>query len=553
VLDIAGLSQINVSQFYGIEISEFPALIAEVALWMMDHIMNNRLSLEFGEVFARIPLKASPHIHCADALETDWHSVLPAANCDYVLGNPPFSGFVMRDEAKQTQAGSLMRNLGSPGSRLDYVAAWFLKAGQYVQNSNAHIGFVATNSITQGEQVSQLWPALFDRWNLEIAFAHRTFAWGSDARGVAHVHVVIIGLTKRKDEPREKRLFSYNDVNGDPVESRHAALSPYLFDASRLIDRHLVVGRTRNANTEVPTIRVGSKPVDGGYFIMDGREREEFLISEPRARDLLRPFVGSDELINGGDRWIFALHGVSPQALRNLPNVMALVEKVRKYRLGALPPRGKVEKEGKVASAMSLKLAQTPTEFHVTVLPETDFLAIPEVSSERREYIPVAWLAPPTVPSNKLLVAPNVSLHHFALITSKMHMAWTEYVGGRLKNDYQYSPGINYNPFPWPHLTTNEQARLATAAQSVLDARLAHSGATLADLYDPNVMPPDLRKAHHSLDVIVDRLYRAAPFANDRERVEHLFGLYEKIATPLLPPQEEKPKRARKKARAQAG
>jgi hypothetical protein len=443
MFDVATLSKIDVNQFYGIEIAEFPARIAETALWMMDHIMNNRLSLEFGEAYARIPLKASPHIHHADALETDWGYVLPPKDCAYVLGNPPFSGFVMRDKAKQAQAKLLMRRLGAAGSRLDYVAAWFLKAGEYVQNSRARIGFVATNSITQGEQVSQLWPALFDQWKLEIAFAHRTFAWGSDARGVAHVHVVVIGLTKREDETRDKRLFSYDNINSDPVESRHPALSPYLFDASGLMNRHLVVCRARATPGNVPAIRVGSKPVDGGYFIFDRAERKDFLASEPRAKTLLRPFVGSDELINGGDRWILALHGVPPQVLRALPKVMELVEKVRRYRLGELPPRRKPEKESEEASAMSLKLARTPTEFHVTVLPTTDFLAIPEVSSERREYIPAAWLTPPTVPSNKLLVATGVSLHHFALIMSKMHMAWATYVGGRLKSDYQYSSGIN--------------------------------------------------------------------------------------------------------------
>jgi len=304
----------------------------------------------------------------------------------------------MGDKAKQVQAKAVMRRLGATGSRLDYVAAWFLRAGEYVQKSRAHIGFFATNSIAQGEQVAQLWPALFDRWKLEIAFAHRTFAWASDARGVAHVHVVVIGLTKRDAEPKDKRLFSYDDLTGEPVESRHSALSPYLFDASALANRHLVVGRRRSAPANLPTIQVGSKPVDGGYFIFDGDERSDFLALEPNAKHLLRPFVGSDELINGGDRWILALHEAQPQAVRACPKVMELVEKVRRYRLGELPPRLKPDKELKEASKMSLAFAKTPTEFHVTVIPASSFLAIPEVSSERREYIPIAWLTPPTVP-----------------------------------------------------------------------------------------------------------------------------------------------------------
>ncbi|WP_026608036.1 class I SAM-dependent DNA methyltransferase [Methylocapsa acidiphila] len=533
VLDVTSLSLIDVNQFYGIEIAEFPVRIAETALWMMDHIMNNRLSLEFGEVYARIPLKASPHIHHSDALEIDWRCVLAPEDCTYVLGNPPFSGFVMRDKAKQAQTKSLMRNLGATGSRLDYVAAWFLKAGEYAQDGRARIGFVATNSITQGEQVAQLWPALFSRWKVEIAFAHRTFAWGSDARGVAHVHVVVIGLTKRGDEPKDKRLFSYDDINGDPVESRHSALSPYLFDASGLMNRHLVVARRRAPPAYLPAIRVGSKPVDGGYFIFDSAERQDFLALEPRAGALLRPFFGSDELINGRDRWILALQNVPPQTLRAMPNVMELVEKVRRYRLGQLPPRRNPEKENKEASDLSLSLANTPTEFHVTVLPTTPFLCIPEASSGRREYIPVAWLTPPAVPSNQLLVATDVQLYHFALITSKMHVAWAAYVGGRIKNDYRYSPGINYNPFPWPPLSESQKKNLSLLAQAVLDARGAHPAATLADLYDPDVMPADLRKAHRALDAAVDKLYRPTPFASDRERVEHLFSLYEKLVAPL--------------------
>ncbi|KRB29843.1 methylase [Mesorhizobium sp. Root695] len=533
VFDVSSLSKVNVNQFYGIEIGEFPARIAEVALWMMDHIMNNRLSLEFGENYARIPLEVAPHIHHADALDTDWADVLPPAECSYILGNPPFIGFVMRGAHQQDQATGLMNRLGASGSRLDYVGAWFLKAAEYLQESRARIGFVSTNSITQGEQVAALWPAIFGRYGLEIAFAHRTFAWGSDARGKAHVHCVIIGLTRRDDEVPEKRLFSYHDTDSNPDETLHKSLSPYLFDASRLANRHLVVQRTRRPQGGVPTIRVGSKPVDGGYLIMSGPERAAFIQAEPDAAELVRPYVGSNEHINGGDRWILTLRGVGPNRLRSMPLVMDLVEKTRRYRLGQLPPRDDPEGENKTASALSKSLASTPTEFHVTVLPTSSFLAIPEVSSERREYLPVAWLEPPTVPSNKLLIATGVELHHFGLIVSKMHMAWVAFVGGRLKSDYQYSPGINYNPFPWPALDNQTKTKIDLLAQAVLDARAAHPQASLGDLYDPDVMPPLLRKAHRALDAAVDRLFRSSPFVSDRERVEHLFALYESAIAPL--------------------
>ncbi|MCA6304275.1 MAG: class I SAM-dependent DNA methyltransferase, partial [Phenylobacterium sp.] len=265
-LEATALSKVDVNQFHGIEIDEFPARIAETAMWMMDHIMNNRLSLEFGKVFARIPLKAAPNIRHADALETDWADVLAPERCSYVLGNPPFVGAKIQSEAQRAQVRRIAA-LGKSGGTLDFVAAWFIKAGEFLRSSHARVGFVSTNSITQGEQVAQLWPVLFDRYGLEIDFAHRTFAWGSDARGKAHVHVVVIGLSRRQDERPSKRLFSYDDLNGDPVESRHSALSPYLFDASGLGDRHLVVKEESRPLGDAPKVVIGSKPIDGGHYI----------------------------------------------------------------------------------------------------------------------------------------------------------------------------------------------------------------------------------------------------------------------------------------------
>ena len=262
-LDVAHMSQIDVDQFYGIELGEFPACIAEVALWMMDHIMNNRLSLEFGESYARIPIKKSPHIVHTDALEMSWADLLAPADCSYILGNPPFGGAKFQTSEQRAQVRRIAQ-LGGSGGTLDYVTAWFITAGEYLRLSSAPIGFVATNSITQGEQIAQLWPILFDRYDLEITFAHRTFEWGSDARGVAQVHVVIIGLARRGREPALKRLFSYEDIKGDPVESSHIALSPYLFDASQLSNRHLVIEETSRSLLGAPKMIIGSKPIDGG-------------------------------------------------------------------------------------------------------------------------------------------------------------------------------------------------------------------------------------------------------------------------------------------------
>ena len=527
------LSVVNVDQFYGIEISEFPARIAETALWMMDHIMNSRLSLEFGQTYTRIPLEKSPHIRHGDALETDWSELLPPEECSYVLGNPPFGGFVTRNREKQTQSKALMARLGASGSRLDYVAAWFLKAGEYLRGNRARIGFVATNSITQGEQVAQLWPALFDRYNLEIAFAHRTFAWGSDARGVAHVHVVVIGLSDRNSISNEQRLFTYQTPTETPDEIRVLAISPYLIDAGHLTNPHLVIKREQASISNLPKIGVGTKPVDGGHYIMEETEKADFVAREPRAADLLRPFIGGAEYINNRARWILHVSGQSPALLRSLPNVMDKIQAVRRYRADQ-------------AGSLGQSLAERPTEYHVSVIPEAEFLVIPEVSSERRQYVPIGWLEPPSIPSNQLLVVENAELWQFAILTSAMHMAWLRHVGGRLKSDYRYSSGLVYNTFPLPTVPTVRLQRLALHADAVLAARANHPNATLADLYDSKVMPPDLRRAHSALDRAVDSLYRRARFASERERVEHLFTLYEQLQVPLTAETAGKQKKRRK-------
>ena len=526
------LSVVDVDAFYGIELGEFPAHIAEVALWMMDHIMNNRLSLEFGQTYARIPLEKSPHIRHSDALEFDWAELLLPRECSYVLGNPPFRGAKEQKPQQREQVRNIAA-LGRSGGTLDYVSAWFIKAGEYIQQSAAQIGFVATNSITQGEQVAQLWPLLFDRCALEIAFAHRTFAWGSDARGVAHVHVVIIGLAKRDAAPQEKRLFSYDTLNGEPHESLHTALSPYLFDASGLTNSRIVVKKESRQINGLPKLIIGSKPIDGGHYIFKAEERAAFLQEEPDADPYLRPFVGSREFLQGGERWILCLADVEPQVLRTLPKVRERIAAVRAYRLSS-------------RSRPTQVLAETPTRYHVNVIPDAPFLVIPKVSSERREYVPIGWLEPPVIPSDLVFIIENANKSLFALLTSAMHMAWLRHIGGRLKSDYRYSIGLVYNTFPVPPVPVERLQRLEPYTDGVLAARAAHPGATLADLYDPDLMPVNLRNAHRDLDRAVDRLYRRSPFPSDRERVEHLLGLYEKMVVPLAASTTQRRRRRRR-------
>jgi len=520
VFDVSEMSKIDVDQFYGIELGEFPARIAEIALWMMDHIMNNKLSLEFGESYVRIPLRKSPHIRNADALEIDWAGLIAPTDCSYVLGNPPFGGAKYQSPEQREQVRRVAQ-LGGSGGTLDYVTAWFITAAAYLRQSRAPIGFVATSSITQGEQVAQLWPVLFDRYGLEISFAHRTFAWGSDARGMAHVHVVIIGLTRRDQEPLVKRLFSYSDIHGDPTESEHQALTPYLFDAGTVVNRHLVVEETNRPLCDIPKLVIGSKPIDEGHFIFSDEELREFLHKEPGAKKFMHPFIGTDEFLYGLERWILYLDGASPADIRSMPAVKERISAVRHFRLKSKSPG-------------TQKLAETPTKFHVTVVPDRPFLVIPEVSSERRDYVPIGWLKPPTIPSNLVRVLLDADLWHFGVLTSTMHMAWLRQIGGRLESRYRYSIGIVYNPFPWPEATDQQRVKVRSLAQAVLGARAQFPNSTLADLYDVDAMPPQLRKAHRALDDAVDKLYRSAAFAGDRDRAEHLFGLYEKLVAPLV-------------------
>ena len=529
VLDTADLSRITVDQFYGIEIGEFPARIAETALWMMDHIMNNRLSLAFGQSYVRIPLEGSPHILNADALETDWTTLLPPEECSYVFGNPPFVGAKFQSEEQRAQVRRIAA-LGRTGGTLDYVTAWFIRAGEYVR-SPTRIGFVATNSITQGEQVAQLWPILFTRADLEISFAHRTFAWGSDARGKAHVHVVIIGLDGLENARADKRLFSYPNINGEPEETFHAALSPYLFDAGGLADPHLTVREESRPINGMGELITGTQPLEYGKLTFSTNEKAAFIESEPGSAPFFRSFPGAREFIRGECRWILHTADIPPQHLRDLPMLRARLQAVHDFR-------------AKSKRKTTKRLADYPTAYGVTVVPETPFLIIPQVSSERREYVPIGWLEPPVIPSEKLRLLPDATLADFALLTSTMHMAWMRTVTGRMKNDYMYSVGVVYNTFPTPPAGAN-LSKLEPLAQAVLDARADHPDATFSDLYDPDLMPPNLRRAHQSLDRAVDRLYRSKRFSSEHDRVEYLFMLYEKLRTPLVVMMQEKPKRRR--------
>jgi hypothetical protein len=531
-IDPAKLSRLNVDQFFGIEIDEFPARIAEVALWMTDHIANVRLGNDFGESFARIPLVSAPNIRNADALEFDWNELLPAERCSFILGNPPFVGAKLQSTHQRAQVRALAR-LGGSGGTLDYVASWFIKAGEYARGGHPRIAFVATNSITQGEQVAQLWPVLFHREHLEIIFAHRTFVWP----GRAGVHCVIVGLARVGEEPALKRLFSYIDGKGEPIETRPDAITAYLFDAKGA-DRHLVVREAhRTLNGKEPLV-TGSKPLDGGFLVLSANEKSTLLEAEPEAASLLRPYQGAHEYLNNYTRFVVVAQDAGPDLLRRLPKIRERLAKVRAWR-----------SESK--SKTTLDLLDHPTSWHITVIPKKPYLAVPNTSSERRTYVPIGWIDPPVIPNQKLRILQHASLWDFGILTSAMHMAWLRHIGGRLESRYSYSSGLVYNTFPWPDATTAQQKKIEALARAVLDARTMPKNATssLADLYDPDTMPAELRKAHRDLDLAVDKLYRARPFGSDRERVEHLFPLYEALVQPTSAAPKANKRTARRAAR----
>jgi hypothetical protein len=511
--DIRAESRLNVGQFYGIEIEEWPVRIAEVAMWLMDHQMNAEIFARFGQVKATTPLTRSPHIVQANALQIDWNEVLPAAECTYVLGNPPFVGKKEQNADQKTDMELVWQGMRGTGV-LDYVTCWYKTALKYVEDRDTiAIAFVSTNSITQGEQVGILWPNLF-RTRVKIMFAHRTFEWMSEARGRAHVHVVIIGL--RIGYTQARLLHDYEPDPDHPTVSRAANISPYLVEGS-----DTAVLPVRRPICDVPDMVYGSFALDDGNYTLSPEDRDTILAEEPGAAPFIRAFIGGRELLHNEARYCLWLQGADPAVIRALPAVMRRIDAVRRWRGG----RGRTT---------TRELANVPTQFAEIRQPDSPYLAIPTLSSVRRPYIPIALLRPETIASNQLYILPNATLWHLGILHSIMHFAWIRQVGGRFKSDYRYSNAIVYNNYPWPQATTDAQRqRVEQCAQAVLDARTQFPDSTLADLYDPNVMPPALRHAHDALDRAVDRCYRTQAFTSERQRLEFLFNLYEQLIAPL--------------------
>ena len=513
MLDVFQLIGVNVDQFHGIEIEEWPARIAEVALWLTDHQMNLKVSEEFGQYYARLPLKKAPHIVHGNALRIDWNEVVPACRLSYLLGNPPFVG---KKEQNAEQKSDLLRvfNDQKGVGVLDYVCCWYRKAADYMAENPAIRGaFVSTNSITQGEQTGILWPDILRR-GVKIHFAHRTFQWSNEARGKAAVHCVIVGFGLQ--EVAEKILYDYETPKSEPHSAKVTNINPYLVNAP-----DIVVEKRSHPLCSVPEMDFGSKAADFGHLVLDATERSELLAKYPITTPWIRPFLGSEEFINGKIRYCLWLKGVAPADLKKCPSILARIELVKIERL-------------KSVDANTRRWADSPALFQADRQPDTDYLVVPKVSSERRQFIPLGFMSPYYITNPSILVVPNATLYHFGVLQATMHMAWTRSVCGRMKSDYQYSNTVVYNNFPWPEPTEKQQTAIEVAAQSVLAARTKFPTSTLADLYDPLTMPPELVKAHQALDRAVDAAYGKTAFKTEAERVAFLFERYQQLIAPLV-------------------
>ncbi|MDT7543600.1 MAG: hypothetical protein QOE33_3504 [Acidobacteriota bacterium] len=530
-LDVTKLSKIDVDSFYGIEYEEFAAQIATVALWLTDHQANMRLSAEFGLSYARLPLKKTPHVLHANALRLDWSELVSREGNEtettlYILGNPPFVGKDKRSGEQTADMDAACAGVANYGT-LDYVAAWYIRAAQFIQSTRIKVAFVSTSSITQGEQVGVLWNYLFDK-KIKIHFAHRTFKWNNEARGRAAVHCVIIGFGAFNIS--RKHLFDYQSPASEPHEIEAQNINPYLIDY-----QDLVIGDRSTPICDVPAIVNGNKPTDGGHLLLSDQERTELLSKEPNAEKFIKPFVSAHEFINGEIRWCLWLEAASMTEWRKLPEVMKQVQAVREFRL-------KSKKEATV------RIAELPYLFGQIRQPNSNYVLIPRHSSENRRYVPMAFFPKTYIVADSCASVPNATLYHFGVLTSQMHMAWMRQVCGRLESRYRYSNNLVYNNFPFPkEPSAKQRARVEQAAQSVLDARAKFPEATLANLYDPNTMPRELLDAHRAVDDAVDACYGSRRFKTDLERLEFLFDLYRQYTDPLTQLAEKETRKAKRR------
>ena len=494
---------VNIHQFYGIEINDFAATVAKTALWIAESQMVNETAKILAREIDFLPLKSYDNIIEGNALTLDWNAVCPATELSYIIGNPPFVGANMMNEQQRIDLrvvfGTRWKNIGE----MDYVTGWYKKAADMIHGTSIKVALVSTNSISQGEQVANLWKPLFEENNVHLDFAHRTFRWDSEASIKAHVHCVIIGFSCAANQSKK---FIYTSEVAEEAKNINA----YLTDAPNIF----ILSRSKPL-CDVPAIRKGNQPTDGGNLIIEASDLENFIAREPKAEKYIKHLIGAKEYINNKPRYCLWLKDVSPSELRQMPTIMERIQAVREMRLQS-------------TDAATRRLADTPHLFRETNNPET-YIVVPSVSSENRRYVPMGFLTDETIPTNLVLIIPNATLYHFGILTSNVHMAWMRVVCGRLEMRYRYSKDIVYNNFPWPAITPEQEAEISRTAQAILDARNLYPDCSLADLYDEVTMPVELRRAHQVNDKAVMKAYGLPVTTSESDTVSHLFKLYEEL------------------------
>ena len=494
--------KVQISQMFGIEINDFACSVAQTALWIAESQMLKETEDIIGAALDFFPLTNYTNILEANALRMDWGDLVPKSELSYIMGNPPFSGARLMTESNKADVLHTFGTSWSNAGNLDYVACWFKKSVDFMQGTNIRAALVATNSIAQGEQVAALWKPLQSEMKAHFDFAYPTFRWDNEAVDKAHVHVVIEGFST-SEPSAPKRIYQDADHF---IEA--ANINAYLVDGPDCF----VESRSRPI-CDVPAIGIGNKPIDNGQYLFTPEEKDAFIALEPASAAYFRPWYGANEFINDKPRWCLWLGDCPAAELKHMPQCRARIDAVKAYRLQSGSPGTR-------------RLAEHPTRFHVENMPQSDYILIPSVSSERRLYIPMGFMKKEALASNLALVMPNATLYHFGILTSSAHMAWMRAVAGRLKSSYRYSKDVVYNNFIWPESSPKLQAQIAEAAQKILDARAAEPDASLAVLYDDVLMPYELRKAHRTLDALVLKAYGLKRDAEEKTIVEHLMRLY---------------------------
>ncbi len=500
--ETGSIIQVSIGQFYGIEINDFAVTVATTALWIAESQMLKATEEIVNMQLDFLPLKSYANIVEGNALRLDWESVVPKERLNYIMGNPPFVGGMMMTKTQKSEMESVLGNINGVGE-MDYVAAWYYKATKMILNTNIAVAFVSTNSICQGQQAVTMWQPLF-RQGIKIQFAHRTFIWDSEAKVKARVHCVIVGFSFYN---RTKKILYDND-RVRYVEN----INSYLSDAPDIF-----IESRSTPICNVPKIRFGSMPRDGGGFILSDEEKDEVINKEPLAEKWIRPYLGAYEFINRKTRWCLWLVGANPHELKQCPTVTKRIESVKIFR------------ENSVAAG-TRKFADTPTLFCQIAQPDTDYIAVPKTSSQRRKYIPIGFLGANIIASDLLFLIPNATLYHFGVLTSNVHNAWMRTVCGRLKSDYRYAKDIVYNNFPWCNPAEEQKVKIEQTAQAILDARSLYPDCSLADLYDEVAMPPELRRAHQANDKAVMQAYGFWGKLNtESECVAELMKMYQEL------------------------